>query len=142
VRPLLLERCVKCHGGDKTKGEFDLTTRGGLLHGGSSGPAIIAGKAKDSRLYKLITHLEDPPMPAQGPKLQDDQIAHLARWIDLGAPYDRPLLDKGRTAQKPLVVTEEDRQFWSFRPLQRPALPRVQNAAWCRTPIDQFILAQ
>ncbi len=142
VRPLLLERCVKCHGGDKTKGDFDLTTRETLLRGGSSGPAVVAGKARDSRLYKLVTHQEDPPMPAQGTKLKDEQIAQLALWIDLGAPYDRPLVDKSRTARRPMIVTEEDRQFWSFRPLQRPALPSVQNAAWCQTPIDYFILAK
>src|SRR5438105_1556041 len=44
VRKLFLDKCLKCHGGDKTKGELDLTTREGLLKGGSHGPAIIAGK--------------------------------------------------------------------------------------------------
>ncbi len=142
VRPLLLERCVKCHGGDKTKGDFDLTTRAALLRGGNSGPAVVAGKAQASRLYKLVTQQEDPPMPAQGPKLTNDQLAYVARWINLGAPYDRPLVDRERTTKQPLIVTEEDRQFWSFRPLQRPALPPVKNPVWCQTPIDHFILAQ
>ncbi len=31
--------------------------------------------------------------------------------------------------------------WWSLRPLMRPPVPAVQNASWCRNPIDQFILA-
>src|SRR4029077_11870250 len=56
VKPLLAERCLKCHGGAKIKGDFDLNTREGLLKGGSDGPAIIPGKSKQSRLVKLVRH--------------------------------------------------------------------------------------
>ena len=38
VRGLLVQNCLKCHGGEKTKGEFDLSTREGLLKGGEQGP--------------------------------------------------------------------------------------------------------
>jgi hypothetical protein len=31
--------------------------------------------------------------------------------------------------------------LWCFEPLNRPALPTVQNAGWAKTPLDQFILA-
>ncbi|MEE3220910.1 MAG: c-type cytochrome domain-containing protein, partial [Planctomycetota bacterium] len=34
VRQILVKHCVKCHGGKETEGEFDLTTRAGLLRGG------------------------------------------------------------------------------------------------------------
>ena len=37
VAPLLKEHCVKCHGGEKTKADFDLVTRETLLRGGSEG---------------------------------------------------------------------------------------------------------
>ena len=30
VRAALKQHCVKCHGGDKTRGDLDLTTRAGL----------------------------------------------------------------------------------------------------------------
>ncbi|REJ90035.1 MAG: DUF1553 domain-containing protein [Planctomycetota bacterium] len=46
------------------------------------------------------------------------------------------------TAPAEPPVTESDRDFWSFRPLERPALPNVENSDWCRTPIDRFILAR
>ncbi len=33
------------------------------------------------------------------------------------------------------------RQHWSFRPLEKPALPRVKDGDWVRSPIDAFVLA-
>jgi mono/diheme cytochrome c family protein len=142
VRPLLLERCVKCHGGDKTRGGLSLLTREALLKGGDDGPVVVPFDARASRLYQLAAHLDKPPMPPpdQGPRLTAEQLRHLAAWIDLGAPYDRPLLDKGG-AKKPLVVTEEDRRFWSFRPLARAPLPPVRDTSWGRNAIDRFALA-
>jgi mono/diheme cytochrome c family protein len=144
VRPTFLQHCVNCHGGQKTKGDLDLTTREGLLKGGNSGePAVVPGKAKDSRLYRLVAHLEEPHMPSKMPKLGDEQLNAIAAWIDLGAPYDKPLIEKADAGgKKPLVVTDEDRRFWSFVPLTRPALPKVKDESWCRTPIDHFILAK
>ena len=36
VRVMLKQHCVKCHGGEKTRSEFNLTTREGLLEGGKT----------------------------------------------------------------------------------------------------------
>ncbi len=41
-----------------------------------------------------------------------------------------------------MIVTDEDRHFWSFQPLQRPSVPTIKNEGWCRTPVDRFILAK
>ncbi len=143
VRQILLDRCVKCHGGEKTRADLDLTTREGLLRGGDNGTAVVPYRAKQSRLYRLVTHQDQPHMPAKEAKLPDVQIAQLAAWIDLGAPYDRPLIEKKvAKGKKPMVVTDKDRQFWAFRPLQEPAPPVVKNEAWCKTPVDRFILAK
>ena len=40
---------------------------------------------------------------------------------------------------KSSVVTDEDRQFWSFRPVEKPALP-LAGDAWIRGAIDSFVL--
>jgi hypothetical protein len=141
VRQVLIDNCLKCHGGAKTRSGFDLSTRELLLKGGDNGPALSAGKSKDSRLFKLVSHAEDPHMPPKSPPLTDEQLNRLAAWIDLGAAYDRPLLNK-ETVKKPLVVTEEDRRFWSFLPLGRPVPSQVKTAGWGRTPVDPFILAR
>src|SRR5439155_1671433 len=44
------------------------------------------------------------------------------------------------TPRRPgLAITAEDRQFWSFRPLRRPPVPKVDGAD---NPVDAFILAK
>src|SRR5437899_6188594 len=65
VGPILAENCVKCHGGEKTKGEFDLTLREGLLKGGADGVDVVPGKSKESRLIRLLSHSEEPYMPSK-----------------------------------------------------------------------------
>jgi hypothetical protein len=145
VRGLLTERCLKCHGGgSKLRGGLSLATRETLLKGSDSGPVVVLGTAMQSKLYRLAAHLDEPPMPPPGNKaLNKAQLADLARWIDLGAPYDKPLIERpGTTKPKTLVVTAEDRAFWSFRPLKRPALPVVKDSAWSRNPIDRFLRAK
>src|SRR4051812_30115798 len=60
---LLETHCVKCHGGEKTKGGLNLLTREALLRGGESGPAVTVDKPDESLLLKSIRHQTDSPMP-------------------------------------------------------------------------------
>jgi cytochrome c553 len=140
VRDVLVQQCVHCHGGKETHGEFDLTTREGLLKGGELGPAVVVGKPDDSLLMKLVRHAGDPHMPQEAEKLPDESLAQLAAWIAAGAAYDKPLVDTAAemTAK---TVSDKDRQFWSFQPLASPAVPQVDDGGWSRGPIDQFIWA-
>ena len=140
VRGLLLSHCVKCHGGEKTQGELDLTTREGLLKGGESGAVVVAGKPEESRLLALVRHQDEPHMPAEAEQLPPEAIEHLSRWIASGAAYDEPLLGRADSFVT-RKVSDDDRQFWSLRPLADPQVPAVGGEAWCRTPIDHFILA-
>jgi hypothetical protein len=50
VAGLLKENCLKCHGGEKVKSDFDMATREDLLRGGSHGSAVVPFDAKSSRL--------------------------------------------------------------------------------------------
>jgi len=74
------------------RGEFSLATREELLKGGASGKAIELRKSSESLLVRLISHEDEPLMPEDGAKLDQRQIDAIAKWIDLGAPYDKPLL--------------------------------------------------
>ncbi len=145
VRPLLAGRCLKCHGGDKTEAEFSLATRDELLQGGSSGSAIELGNSSASLLMHLITHEREPVMPEDGAKLDQRQIDVIAQWIDLGAPYDKPLLaaaDDDPTAWTRRTIDESARDFWSFQPLHLVEPPSRDDDSWGRTDIDRFILAK
>jgi mono/diheme cytochrome c family protein len=137
VREVLIKHCLDCHGGKATKGDFDLSDRPPLVESG-----MIEGPAKETTLYAVISHAEEPFMPSKAPKLPDEAIELIARWIDLGAPYDKPLVDRTAPKPKALAVNEEDRNFWSFRPLAVSAPPAVKRDRWARTPIDRFILAR
>ena len=141
VGQTLKQHCVKCHGGEKTRGDFDLTTREALLKGGSEGAAIVPGEANASRLLKLISHAEKPFMPAKAEKLPPAMVEQIAAWIDTGAPYDKPLVDT-KLAAGEMQITDSDRKYWAFAPLAKPATPAVENTQWPENEIDRFILAK
>ena len=135
VAPLLREHCVRCHGGEKTRSDFDVTTREGLLRGGKEGEAVQPFRVTESRLMKLVRHDDEPHMPDKKPKLPEDLIAKLAAWIDLGAPYDAPLVAGRTSARDRSVVSDEDRRWWSFQPLAR-----IRPPAGATHPVDAFLL--
>src|SRR5689334_21914736 len=62
VAPVLRQRFVTCHNGRKTRGGLDLTTREGLLQGGTHGAVVVPGNATGSRLVDMVTGPE-PRMP-------------------------------------------------------------------------------
>jgi cytochrome c553 len=138
VRDILSRQCLHCHGGEETHGEFDLSTREGLLKGGALGPAAVAGKPEESILLAVLRHEREPHMPQDADKLPDDDIQRIADWIAAGAAYDKPLVDAAENLIEK-QVRPEDRQFWSFQPLATVDVPAVGDRNWCRTPIDQFL---
>jgi hypothetical protein len=141
VGQALKQRCVKCHGGGKIRGELDITTRNLLLKGGSEGPAVVPGSAKASRLFRLISHVEKPHMPAKGEKLPAGLIAKFAEWIDMGAPYGEVLLDS-KLAGGEMQITDSDREYWAFVPLKMTSVPKVKNSQWVSNEIDHFVLSK
>lgn len=145
VRPIFEKSCLACHGGktEEASGKLSLATREAFLKGGASGPAIQGKNPHESLLIKAIRY-EGRQMPPQG-KLPQAQIDILTRWVKMGAPWSAQAA-KGKAAEPahhgPPPVDAKARQFWSFLPVKRPALPKVKNAAWVKTPIDAFVLAK
>src|SRR5213592_2605995 len=89
VRPVLVERCYKCHSSaaEKVKGDLLLDTREGMLKGGESGkPVVVPGDPDRSRLIEAIRYLNDdlqmPPKKAGG-RLSDEQIADFVAWVGM-----------------------------------------------------------
>ena len=125
IQPLLVERCVKCHGPDKQKADLRLDGKSRAMRGGDSGTVIEPGKSAESRLIHLVAGLEpDTLMPPKGEPLTTNQIAMLRAWIDQGANWPEDL-KKARSAH------------WSLQPLRSPAIPG--NAG---NPIDVLINAR
>ena len=84
VRPIFADRCLSCHNPDKEKGGLDLTTYSSLLQGGSSGEIVNSGEPDSSRLFRSITHAEEPFMPPKAEKLTDQRIKIMRDWISSG----------------------------------------------------------
>ncbi len=134
VRPLLVENCRKCHGAEKQKGGLRVDSRKALVDGGESGPAVVPGRPDKSLLIDAVRHQGELRMPPNG-TLLEGQVAALERWVAAGAPWpaEAPVVERGDEAR---------RRHWAFQPVRDAPLPPVRRADWCRTPIDDFVLAR
>ncbi len=142
VRPLLSEKCFKCHShdGGKIKGALVLDSLSGVLQGGESGkPAIVPGKPDHGEMMSRIRSAdEEEQMPPKGERLTKDQMAVLEEWIKQGAPW--PGANGGSMAKRAKgKITDEDRQWWSFQPVKQVQPPKMPDTGWARTDIDRFI---
>jgi mono/diheme cytochrome c family protein len=142
VRPILEQTCIKCHGPEKQKGGLHFDRRKGAFGAADSGKsAIVPRKPAESELIRRVEAADaDERMPPKAEPLKAAQIATLKRWIEQGASWPESEASPGSAPQE-MVVTDEDRQHWSYRPLRAPDVPLVHDAQWCQTPIDRFILA-
>ncbi len=139
VRPVLADHCYKCHSqhAEKVKGGLLLDSRAGLLKGGDTGPAIVPGDPVQSLLVKAIRYTDpDLQMPPKGGKLPENVIADLITWIQMGAP------DPRSAPSTSFAAKDSAKTHWAWQPLTKPAVPQVQDTAWPKTPIDNFILAK
>ncbi len=148
VKPILESSCIKCHGGEKTKGGLLLINRESLLKGGDTGPAISTDAPSASLLLKAIGYGDiDLQMPPKE-KLSNPQIAILTKWVGMGAPMTPLTATRpGGIAEVPTKrivpqVNAESMKFWSFQPVKRSAIPVVQKSDWVKSPIDAFVLAK
>src|SRR5262245_49102637 len=90
IRPILSNKCFKCHGPDLKKGGLDLQTRPGALKELKSGErAVVPGKsAASALLHRITTAAKSERMPPTGEPLTPAQVAKLRAWIDQGAKYE------------------------------------------------------
>src|SRR5688572_28999703 len=91
VRPVLVERCYECHSvsAHKLRGGLLLDSRTGILKGGDSGPAVIAGNPDKSLLIKAIRYTDDDLQMPPKHRLDPQEIADLEKWVKMGAPDPR-----------------------------------------------------
>jgi hypothetical protein len=141
VRPVLAERCYKCHSVEqgKSKGGLTLDTRAGWQKGGEGGAVIVPGKPDDSVLMTAIGYTEAtlrmPPAVAGG-KLPEEQIAAIKHWIEMGASDPRE-----GASSKLTGLTATARAHWAFQPVVKPAVPAMDAKRWGNNEIDAFVLA-
>lgn len=127
VRPILSNRCFKCHGPDETHQEAGLRLdrrEAALAELDSGARAIVPGHSDSSELIARIMS-DDPdlvmPPPHTKVKLSLDEKRILSEWVAAGATYA---------------------PHWAFVAPTKADLPTLKNGAWARNPIDHFVLAR
>ena len=126
IRPILSDKCYRCHGPDAGAREagLRLDVREEAVAVREGGAAIVPGDIAASALVARIAHadvgMRMPPVESER-TLTARQIALLTRWIEQGAAYE---------------------PHWSYLPPVAGPLPEVADPAWTRNPIDRFVLAR
>jgi hypothetical protein len=139
VRPVLAKNCFACHV-ESHMGGLTMGSRESLLKGGNSGAAIVPGNPDESLLIQAVRQTHPRiKMPPKG-KLNGEEIADFEYWVKAGAVW--PEAAASAPATKRYLIRPEQRQFWSFRAITKPAQPLVKNRAWVKAPIDAFILSK
>ena len=138
VMPVFSANCLGCHG-DPAQAGLRLDSRESLLKGGRSGPAIIPGDPERSLLIQAVRQDHATlKMPPAG-RMPDENIANLYQWVKDGAIWP----ENTKAGEAPVYVLRPDQKaFWSFQPVRKPAPPAADRPEWNRNPIDQFIYAK
>jgi hypothetical protein len=127
IRPILSDRCFRCHGPDGAKRQADLRLDHfeGATAERKDGAAIVPGDARASALWRRVASDDPdermPPPESHKAALTASELALLRRWIDEGAVYE---------------------PHWSFVPPVRPDVPEPSTRGWARNEIDAFVLAR
>ena len=145
VLPILYRRCVMCHGPEYQQGELDVRNKTSLLKGGVTGPALVESKPNKSLMVTRVRDRLCPPKADIGEAgiepTTPEELKILVKWIASGAPYKKVKPEVG-TLHGDSLVSEADRDFWSFRPPVRSRLPAVKQTHLVRTPVDVFLLSK
>lgn len=128
IRPILSDKCFKCHGPDGGYREAGLRLdipegAYAALRETPGAFAIVPGYPDSSEMYKRIVSTDpDYQMPIPSSHLGALSAAEAAlvrKWIEQGAKYER---------------------HWAFVPPKKAPLPTPANAGWAKNEIDLFIL--
>jgi hypothetical protein len=126
IRPILSDKCFRCHGPDEKQREAELRldSAEGARSGAGADRPIVPGHPEQSEVWRRITAADDDermPPRSSGKSLTTDDRQKLRQWIEQGAEYE---------------------SHWSLRPPVKATPPANRDARWARTPIDRFVLAR
>ncbi len=126
IRPILSDRCFKCHGPDekarKAELRLDLEETAFTKLNSGAGFAFVHGKPHKSIAVSRFLS-DDPdfqmPPPESNLSLSPKEKALIIKWIDQGAEW---------------------KKHWAFSPPLKVEIPKNENTTWAKNEIDHFIL--
>lgn len=92
IQPILVGRCLGCHGPERKRGGLRLDSLARVREEGDLGPALVPGYRASSGMYvRVVEDSEDHPrMPKDEPPLPPEWIEAIGAWIDAGAAWPTP----------------------------------------------------
>lgn len=137
IRPVFKAYCFDCHGAsEKPKGGLDLRLKKFAQKGGKSGSSLKENAPEQSH---LLQRMKSGEMPPSEKKVPAEKIALIERWIKTGAQTLRPEPD---SLPPGIGITEEERNYWFFKPLVEPKVPDIALNQKKLAPLDAFILTK
>jgi WD40 repeat protein len=93
ILPIFRRNCLACHSATEAQSDLVLESPQAILKGGSTGPAVVAGKSGESLLLALAALQKEPHMPppdndVKAKNLTSEELGLLKLWIDQGAKGD------------------------------------------------------
>jgi hypothetical protein len=148
ARPLFAEKCQGCHNAKLKSGGIDFSSPGSIKEAATMGIFGNPAEPEKSVIIEALSYEGQIKMPPQG-KLSAETIAALREWVAAGAPVPAVTPAAGNslegTGVRPValrgVITDFDKNFWSFKPISQSAPPTPKQKDWAVNPIDEFILA-
>jgi hypothetical protein len=131
IRPLLVERCLECHGVEKHKSGLRLDSRAGWQAGGERGSPAVPGKPEESLLIKAVRYADKELQMPPKKKEENSRTPRSRRWWS-GEDGRRI-----RGANKFKVqIQNSSSEHWAFRPVQKPSIPGAVG----KDLIDAFVM--
>ncbi|AMR33193.1 hypothetical protein A0256_18100 [Mucilaginibacter sp. PAMC 26640] len=130
IRPILSDKCFKCHGPDAGHREADLRldlpeVAYRALKDNPTAHALVPGDPDLSEVYRRIstkdTAEQMPPVSSNLKKLTSYEVELIEKWIKQGAKYEK---------------------HWAFLAPHSQVVPQVDNKEWPKNTIDNFVLAK
>ena len=86
IRPLLVSKCIECHGEDTQESGLRLDSRAAILKGAEQQPVVLPGVPDKSRLLDVLSHMNEVKMPPDE-KLREQEIMAVRKWIAMKLPW-------------------------------------------------------
>ncbi len=140
IRPLLAKQCYECHGPkmEDPEGGLRFSSRGALIQGGESGPAIVPGQPDKSRMIQAINYREVDVMPPDT-KLSQEEIDLLTEWVAKKAPWPAGVETHPAMTNR-FNLLQRKEEHWSWQQPKSVQPPEVNQKDWPLDAIDHFIL--
>jgi len=128
IRPILSDKCYKCHGPDAGKRQAGLRldvpeSAYKALKDNPNAHILVPGSPEMSELFRRISTNDTsdimPPANSNLKRLSQHEVDLIKKWIKQGAKYEK---------------------HWAFVPPKLSPIPEVKDKTWPKNEIDYFIL--